>query len=62
MRNTNLVRVVAAITIVVLVIHGIRGWTVQRRWVSCVIEVVAAIIVAWLWWVIEQYRPRPVAT
>ena len=48
MNNTRIATIVAWIAVVVLVVHGIRAWTSQHRWVTGVVEIVAAGVMAWL--------------
>lgn len=55
--NTNrYATIVAWIALVVLVTHAIRAWVSQHRWVSAIIEIVAAIVIAWQSWLLSQYK------
>ena len=47
MNNTRIASIVAWIAVVVLVVHGIRAWALQARWVTGVVEIVAAGVMAW---------------
>ena len=48
MNNTRIATIVAWIAVVVLVVHGIRAWASQMRWVTGVVEIVAAAVMAWV--------------
>jgi threonine/homoserine/homoserine lactone efflux protein len=47
MNNTRIATIVAWIAVVVLVVHGVRAWASQHRWVTGVVEIVAAGVMAW---------------
>ena len=47
MNGTRVVNVVALTTIVVLLVHAGRALVSQKRWVTAVIEVLAAAVMAW---------------
>ena len=48
MNNTRIATIVAWIAVVVLLVHGIRAWASQMRWVTGVVEIVAAAVMAWV--------------
>ena len=55
--NTNrYATVVAWIAIVVLLAHALRGWISQHRWVSAVVEIASAAVIAWQWWLLSRYK------
>jgi hypothetical protein len=47
MNNARIATIVAWIAVVVLLVHGIRAWASQARWVTGVVEIVAAVVMAW---------------
>jgi hypothetical protein len=59
MNSPKLVTAVAWFAIAVLVAHAIRGWAMQLRWVSAVIELAAAVVIAWQWWHLTRRSPAP---
>jgi hypothetical protein len=58
--NTNrYATVVAWVAIVVLLLHAIRGWVSQLRWVSAIVEIAAAAVIAWQWRLLSRYKAAP---
>jgi hypothetical protein len=47
MNNSRIATIVAWVAVVVLLVHGIRAWASQLRWVTGVVEIVAAVVMAW---------------
>src|SRR4051812_41398633 len=58
--NTNrYATVVAWVAIVVLLLHAIRGWVSQLRWVSAIVEIAAAGVIAWQWRLLSRDKGPP---
>jgi hypothetical protein len=58
MNRSTIATAISWFAIAVLVAHGARGWAMQLRWVSAVIEFAAAGVIAWLWWLLRRSTPR----
>ena len=56
MNKPTIVTAIAWFAIAVLVAHGARGWAIQLRWVSAVIEFAAAGVIAWQWWLLTRSK------
>jgi hypothetical protein len=57
MNSPKLITGVSWFAIAVLVAHAVRGWAMQLRWVSAVIELAAAAVIGWQWWLLTRQKP-----
>ena len=56
MNRTRLANLVAGAAIIVLLVHGGRAYFSQKRWVTAVIEVAAALVMAWQLYLLSRSK------
>jgi len=56
MNRTRIANIVAGIAILVLLSHAARAFLSQKRWVTAVVEVAAAIVMAWQLYLLSRYK------